>query len=85
MSKNLSACSLDHGGYGAVVMCTIKKALQKSLNSFAINCVPLSDTIVSGIPNLAKSLCKNLIVQLHVGFLHFITSGHFEKLSNTIK
>ena len=54
-------------------MCTIEKALQKSLNSFAMNCVPLSDKIVSGIPNLVKSSCKNLIVQLHVGILHFIT------------
>ena len=40
-------------------------------------------TIVSEIPNLAKSSCKNLIVSLHVGFLHFITSGHLKKLSTT--
>ena len=39
---------------------------------------------VSGIPNLAKSSCKNLIVPLHVGFLYFITSGHFKKQSTTI-
>ena len=85
VSTNFSACPLDHGWYGAVVMYTIKKALQKILNSFAVNYVPLSDTIVSGIPNLGKSSYKNLILSLHVGFLHFITSGHFEKLSTTIK
>ena len=33
----------------AVVIYTIEKALQKSLNSFAVNCFPLTNTIGSGI------------------------------------
>ena len=62
-----------------------RKGFEKSFYSFAGNCVPLSDKVVSGIPNLAKSSRKNLIVPLHVGFLHFITLGLFENLSTTIK
>ena len=61
-----------------VVMCIIEKAFKKLLNSFAVNCFPLSNIIVSGIPNLAKRLSKNLIAPLHEEFLHFITSGNFE-------
>ena len=36
---NSSACHVDREWYSAVVMCTIEKALPKSLNSFARNCV----------------------------------------------
>ena len=49
-------------------MCTITKVLQESLNSFVVNCGPLSDKIESGIPKPSKSSCKNLIVRLRVGF-----------------
>ena len=50
-----------------------------------MNCVQLSATIVSRIPNLGKISYKNLIVPLHILFLHFITSGYFKKLSISIK
>ena len=71
---NLSICLLDRRWYGQGVMCIIEKDLQKSLKSFAVNCVLSSDIIVSGIPNLLKSSCKNLIVSLHVGCFFYIFS-----------
>ena len=52
-------------------MWTIEKALQNSLNSFAVNLVSLSDTIVSGIPNLAKSSSQNLTAR-RVFTLHYL-------------
>ena len=36
------------------VICSMEKNLQKFANSLEVNCVPLSETIVSGTPNLAN-------------------------------
>ena len=45
--------------------------------------MPLSDTIVSGNPNLAKSSC-NIFVVFVVRVVHLKTSGHFVKLSKYV-
>ena len=56
----------------------------KNFKSFE-NCFALMDTIVSGKPNLSNNSCKISIVTLLVGFLHLKTSGHFVKLSITMR
>ena len=74
VSTKHSAWSLDIGWNKAFVTSLIKNSLQKSPNTLAINCVPLSDTIVSETTNLAKISWKKFIVLLYVGILHFATS-----------
>ena len=46
--------------------------------------MPLSDTMVSGNPNLENSSCNTFIVVLVVGVLHLKT-GYFVKLSTMTK
>ena len=52
---------------------------------FNVKGVPLSDTIVSGNPNLANSSCNTFIVVLVVGVVHLKTSSHFVNLSTMTK
>ena len=61
------------------------KGFYKSFQNLSEKTVALSDTIVSGKPNLANNLCKKSIVTLLVGVLHLQTSGYFVKLSTTMK
>lgn len=50
-----------------------------------VNCVPLSETMVSGRPYLARCSCKNLTLTVDVDFLHLHISGISVKLSTTIR
>lgn len=67
VSTNISAWRLDRNWYGTAVRCTNEKDYENLL-TLVTNCMPLSDTIVSGIPKLAKSSCKNFI-PLHLKIL----------------
>lgn len=55
------------------------------LNSLDTNCVPLSDTNLSSIPNLANNLCRRCINVDRVDFWLSQISGHFEKLTTAAK
>lgn len=59
--------------------------MQYVSNSPDVNWVPLSDTIVSGYPNLAKIDSNILMVFVEVIVAAFTTTGHLNKASTTIK
>ena len=65
-------------------MCSIPWLLQFSLNWAEVNCVPLSDTIVSGRPWVANILSRTLIVAEALVDDIVIISGHFECESTKI-
>ena len=54
--------------------------IENNLQILYVNGVPLSNTIVSGNPNLSNSSCISFVV-LVIGVLQLKTSGHFLKLS----
>ena len=59
-------------------LCSIARVLQYSLNWAEVNCVLLSDTIVSGRPCAANVLSRTLIVAEALVDDIVITSGHLE-------
>ena len=73
------------GWYCRVVMSFPRYASQNFLNSLDVNCVPLSVTTQSTTLKSANSSCRNPIVQLVVGILHFRTSDHLVWLSTTMR
>ena len=56
---NRSAWPFVEGWYGALRMCLMPLAW---LNSWDVNCAPLSETICSGSPYRANSACSASIV-----------------------
>ena len=58
-------------------MCSIAWLLQYSLNWAEVNCVPLSDTIVSVRPCVENILSRTLIVAEALVDDIVISSGHF--------
>ena len=52
--------------------------LQNSANSLEANWLPLSDTIVSGLPNWANRRVNSLIVAILVVDVISMISGHLE-------
>lgn len=49
------------------------------------SCLPLSENIVSGIPNLENSSCKDFKIIVERSLLHLNTSSYIENLLKTIK
>ena len=84
-SINLSSNPFDLAWLCADFRWFIERKLHIFSNSFDVNGVLLSDTMVPSNLNLANSSCNTFIVVLVIGVLHLKTSGYFVKLSTITK
>ena len=78
VSTNLSAWPLLWGWPGGILTWRIEFVWQYLSNSADVNCVPLSETNVSGNPYLANILLNSQMVAVDVIVFIYITSGHLE-------